>query len=71
MERQEEARVKKMQWRTRFEVNTIVNELVNNVLARSAVERVLEEVVARSAWRVKLNRVWSMLVDDQPLQEAM
>ena len=48
-----------------------MNELVNNVVARSAVERVLEEVLARSAWRVKLNRVWSMLVDDQPLQEAM
>jgi hypothetical protein len=44
---------------------------VNRVVARSAVDRVLEEVIARSAWRVKLNRLWSMLVDDQPLQEAM
>ena len=38
----EDARIKKIKWRTKYEVNTIVMELVNSVVARSAV---------RECWR--------------------
>ena len=71
IERKEAARARKIKWKNRFDVSNIVKELVESVMARAAVERVLEEVISRSTWRIKINKVWSMLEDDPLLQEVV
>ena len=50
-------------------ISTIMKELVDGVVVRSAVDKVLEEVFFRRQWRVKINKVWRMFEDDHPLQE--
>ena len=49
----------------------MVKELVESVVSRSVVGKLLEEVVTRSAWRTQINQVWRLLEYDQPLQDII
>ena len=46
-------------------------EIVDIVVARSVVGKIMEDVVSMSAWIISIEEVWKMLQDDQPLQEAI
>ena len=48
-----------------------MKELVESVVSRSVVGKLLEEVVTRSAWRTQINQVWRLLEYDQPLQDII
>ena len=69
--RKEQAKMKQVQWMMKHDISTIMKELVDGVVARSAVDKVIEEVIYRSQWRVRINQVWRMLEDDCPLQEVV
>ena len=71
LERLEEAKMKKSKWRTNFDIGVMVKELVESVVSRSVVGKLLEEVVTRSAWRTQINQVWRLLEYDQPLQDII
>ena len=45
IEKKEDARRKKVKWKTKFDISTMVKDLVE---ARSVVRKLMEEVVARS-----------------------
>ena len=46
-------------------------DVVNSVVARSDVNRILEEVMNKCTWISSLREVWRLLQDDRPLQEAI
>jgi hypothetical protein len=63
--------MKRSKWRTNFDIGVMVKELVESVVSRSVVGKLLEEVVTRSAWRTQINQVWRLLEYDQPLQDII
>ena len=69
--RKEQAKLKQAKLIKKLEVKSIVMELVNKVVARSDVNRILEEIMKRCTWIISIGEVWRLLQDDQPLQEAI
>ena len=68
IERKEAARIRNIKWKNKCEVSNIVKELVDSVVTRSTVERVL---ISRSTQRIKNNKVWSLFEDGPLLQEVV
>ena len=52
-------------------MKALVMEMVDVVVARSVVSKVIEDVLSRSAWIISIEEVWRLLQDDQPLQAAV
>ena len=69
--RKEQAKFKQVQWARRQEMKALVMEMVDVVVARSVVSKVIEDVLSRSAWIISIEEVWRLLQDDQPLQAAV
>ena len=69
--RKEQAKVKQAKLIRKLEVKAMVMDLVGLVVARSEVDKVMEEVLSKCTWIASIGEVWRLLQDDQPLQEAV
>jgi hypothetical protein len=69
--RKEQAKIKQAKLIRKLEVKAMVMDLVGLVVARSEVDKVMEEVLSKCTWITSIGEVWRLLQDDQPLQEAV
>ena len=69
--RKEQAKVKQAKLIRKVEVKTMVKDMIGMVVARSEVDKVMEEVLSKCTWIASIGEVWRLLQDDQPLQEAV
>ena len=51
------------------EVKTMEKDLVGMVVARSEVDKVIEEILSKCTWIASIGEVWRLIQDDQQLQE--
>ena len=69
--RKETAKAKSMAFKIGHMCRGIVEELVDGVSSNSAAGMILESVLRRSWWRIRLTEVWRLLEDDRNLQKAI
>ena len=64
-----QAKVKQAKLIRKLEGKAMVNDLKGMSVARSEVDKVMEEVLTKCTWIAFIRDVWRLLKDDQPLQE--
>ena len=69
--RKEIAKAKSRACRIGHMCRGMVNEIVDGVIPNSAVGKILESVMSRSWWRLRIEGVWRLIEDDKTLQKAI
>ena len=69
--RKEIAKEKSRKSRIFFMCRNIIEEITERVEARSEANRIVDLVIERSVWRIRIAEVWKLLEDDINLQEVI
>ena len=67
----EMAKEKSRRSKISFMCKGIIDEMVNSVEARSEVNKIVDMVLDRSVWRIRIFEVWSLLEEDKNLQAVV
>ena len=69
--RREVAKEKSRKSKVMFLCRNVVESVVDQINARSVVSRMLEQVMDRSVWRIRIGEVWRLLEEDKELQSVI
>ena len=70
--RKEMAKEKSRKSKIHFMCKTLIlEEVMNHVQARAEANKVVERIIERSVWRLRINGVWKLLKDDDELQAVV
>ena len=71
IERRMRRDAKKEAWMVKEMINKLLGDVVRNIPGTSVVRGVIKEVVEMAWWRIGLNTVWSVLVNDRRMQRMV
>ena len=69
--RRERAKEKSRKAKVWFLCRNVVESVVDQLTARSVVNRMLDRVIDRSVWRLRIGEVWKLVEEDKELQSVI
>ena len=66
--RKEVAKEKSMRCKVKFMCGGVLEEVIGLVQARSEATKIMNKIIDRSYWRIKISEAWRMLENDRELQ---